>query len=104
MRATIVPLFLDRGRPVDDDGQRRRAGLLRPRADQESLSIFRHCVHLAGMSMLGLRAQRGEEGLRHAGSEFTGRVDRHRHHGPIRSEVKQFLAVRSPDRLAPSVP
>ena len=70
--------------------------------DEESLSILRHRVHWPATAVEP-RHSCAEEGLRHSGIELTGRVDRHRHQGPVRSEVEQFLAVRSPDRMAPSV-
>ena len=43
-RSAWYRLFLDRGRPVDDDRERRHAGLLGCRVHQESLSILRHGV------------------------------------------------------------
>ena len=49
-----LSLFLDRGRPVDDDGQRRHVGLLGRRVHQESLAILRHGVHLACGDLLKL--------------------------------------------------
>ena len=59
--------FLERRRPVEDDGQRRRAaGLPGRRVDEESLSILGHGV---GLVRRECRCVCGKEGLRQSGIE-----------------------------------
>ena len=58
---------MDRRRPVEDDGQRRRAaGLLWRRVDEEALPVFGHGVDLVTREGPDVCAK---EGLRQSGIE-----------------------------------
>ena len=100
-RLFAIRLFLDRSRPVDDDRQFFAAGLLGRCVDEESLPIFRYRVMMS--EEVGGGRACAEENLRRSSVELTGCVDRHRHHRPVPSEIKQFFAIRSPAGLMPSL-